>query len=251
MRKSWIPLCLLTAACSSFGSSEPSELGRQVEELKARVVALQQQAVVDQAELAHLRERLEVLESGSPAGRAITESGRGRGVGIEEESISVEAAPVAIEEADLEELPLVEVVPDRPPEADSQPEASTEVSEAAQELYDRGYTLYHQGRHLEAEESFTRFLAEFADSELADNAHYWIGESRLARGELQSALASFRDAVRLYPRGNKAPDALFKTGRVLEQLGDLRGARDAYLRLQAEYPLSPLTEQAQARLDRL
>lgn len=250
MRRSWMPLCLLTAACSGFGSSAPSDLARQVEELKTRVIALQQQAAVDEVEVAGLRQRLEALESGreSPAAASRPEEG----VGLDDEDVALVEEPSTIEESDLEELPFVEVAPPAQRAGAAPSEAqSVDLSAAAQELYDRGYTLHHQGRYLEAEESFSRFLDEFSSSELADNALYWIGESRVGRGELQSALASFRDTVRLYPDGNKAPDALLKTGRVLEQLGDLKGARDSYLRLQDEYPGSPLSDEAQARLDRL
>ena len=68
---------------------------------------------------------------------------------------------------------------------------------------------------------------------------------------LRLDLAAFRDTVRLHPRGNKAPDALYKTGILLERLGDLSGARDSYLGLLSDYPLSPLTDQARARLERL
>ena len=54
MSKAWISLCLLTVACSSLSSNLPSDVDGQVEELKSRVVALQQQAAVDRMELESL-----------------------------------------------------------------------------------------------------------------------------------------------------------------------------------------------------
>ena len=255
MSKAWISLCLLTVACSSLSSNLPSDVDGQVEELKSRVVALQQQAAVDRMELESLHSRLEALEARSP--RQKETRGLTTGVGIGEEDLAIDenlALPIdeaAIEESDLAELPIIDLAAQRSSTRPPSDTSSQDLGAAAQELYDRGYTLHHQGRHFEAEEAFRRFLGESGDSDLADNAHYWIGESRVARGELQSALAAFRDTVRLHPRGNKAADALYKIGVLLERLGDLGEARDSYLDLLSDYPLSPLTDQARGRLDRL
>jgi tol-pal system protein YbgF len=111
----------------------------------------------------------------------------------------------------------------RPPAA-----AAVEVTAEAQALYDRGYTLYHQGRYVDAESSFQRFIQSHPTTELTDNAHYWIGESRLARGDVAGALAAFRETVERYPDGNKVPDALLKVGEAMAALGDGEGAREAY-----------------------
>ena len=255
MSKAWITLCLLTVACSSLSPSPPSNVDRQVEELKSRVVALQQQATVDRMELESLHSRLEALEARAPQEKETR--GLTTGVGIGEEDLGVEenlALPIdeaAIEESDLAELPIVDIAAQRESKRPLSDTSSQDLGAAARELYDRGYTLHHQGRYFEAEESFSRFLSEYGDSDLADNAHYWIGESRVARGELQSALAAFRDTIRLHPRGNKAPDALYKTAVLLERLGDLSGAHDSYEGLLSDYPLSPLTDQARVRLGRL
>ncbi|HSL81298.1 MAG TPA: tol-pal system protein YbgF, partial [Thermoanaerobaculia bacterium] len=103
-----------------------------------------------------------------------------------------------------------------------------EVTAEAQALYDRGYTLYHQGRYVDAESSFQRFIQAYPSTELTDNAQYWIGESRLARGDVSGALAAFRETVERHPEGNKVPDALLKVGEAMASLGDVEGAREAY-----------------------
>ena len=246
--KTSILLCLLITGCSSFGGSGSSTLSREVETLKARVLELQQGAVVDRLEIERLRARINDLETGrwpqsQPAASAEAGSpARSRGIG--EEELPPPRQLTSIEETDLEERP--EPPPGEPaPAADS---ADTEVPAAAQALYDLGYTLYHQGRYLEAEQNFSRFLEMYGATDLADNAQYWIGESRLARGELPSALAAFRETVARYPQGNKAPDAQLKVGRVLESLGDLDGARRAYTEVQDRYPVSSASESAAERL---
>lgn len=135
--------------------------------------------------------------------------------------------------------------PATPPAAD----AGTEevLSPASQALYDRGYTLYHQGHFVDAETSFQRFLQGNPKSELADNAQYWIGECRYARGDLRGALAAFRETVSRFPEGNKVPDALLKSGQCLEALDDVEGARAVYADVIRRFPGTAAAEVADER----
>ena len=122
------------------------------------------------------------------------------------------------------------------------------VEPAAQALYDRGYTLYHQGKYLDAEASFQRFLQAYPATELSDNAQFWIGESRYSRGDTRGALAAFREVLQKYPAGNKVPDALIKEGDCLEKLGDRDGARDRYSEVKRRFPDSGAAVMAEDRL---
>jgi tol-pal system protein YbgF len=129
--------------------------------------------------------------------------------------------------------------------------AETQITPAAQALYDQGYSLYHQGSYVDAEETFQRFLAAYAATDLADNAQFWIGQCRLGRNELQSALAAFRQTVREHPQGNKAPDALLAAGQVLERLNDTPGARATYLEVERQFPGTTASAEAAKRRQRL
>lgn len=103
-----------------------------------------------------------------------------------------------------------------------------ELTREAQALYDQGYALYHQGRFVDAESTFQQFLQSHAGTELGDNAQYWIGEARFARGDLKGALAAFRETARRFPDGNKVPDALLKAGETRAAMGDREGAVETY-----------------------
>ena len=115
-------------------------------------------------------------------------------------------------------------------------------------LYDQGYTLFHQGRFIDAESAFRRFLQEHPDNDHADNAQYWIGEARYARDDARGALAAFRETVDRYPHGNKVPDALLKAGQCLEKLGDREGARATYREVTRRFPESAASAAAEDRL---
>ncbi len=239
MRVLWILLLtsLLTAGCSAFSGSGGSsdEVRGDIEELKSRVLELQQKTAVDEIEIRRLRERVEELETGGRAPRPSAPQAA-RGIG-EEDLVPLEPAG-RIESVDLGD----DVGADA--ETSLSNPGSQRVTADAQALYDSGYTLYHQGRYLDAESAFTQFLASWSQSDLADNALYWIGESRLGRGESASALAAFRETVQRYPDSNKAPDALYKVGRVLEGLGDLDAARREYQAVESRYPGSAAARSA-------
>jgi tol-pal system protein YbgF len=140
--------------------------------------------------------------------------------------------------------------PATPPPPASEGEAEM-LSPTAQVLYDRGYTLYHQGHFVDAEASFQRFLQANTGSELADNAQYWIGECRYARSDLRGALAAFRETVERYPKGNKVPDALLKAGQSLEGLGDVEGARVTYREVVRRFPGTAAAAVAEERRAKL
>jgi tol-pal system protein YbgF len=125
------------------------------------------------------------------------------------------------------------------------------VPREAQAVYDDAYTLYHQGRFEDAERRFEEFLAVSPPTELSDNAQYWIGAARLSRSDFRGALAAFRRTVELYPEGNKVPDALFKMGQALEELGDPGEARGVYDELARRYPETAAAALALERLDEL
>lgn len=266
MSKVIVALCLLTTGCSAqLGSSRSRSLERELEMLKQRVLELQQRATADGVEIERLRQKVSLLEARLDEPRLET-TREDAPRDLDEETVPPRAVEV-IEVSDLEE-PLEEssseiTSEEREPEgrleAAAAPEEVSEgggsprpaVGAAAQALYDQGYTLYHQGRLVDAEETFHRFLAAYAATDLADNAQYWIGESRLARNELQAALAAFRETVRTYPDGNKTPDALLKVGEVLERLGDREGARASYSEVVRRFPESPAAQRAESRLQGL
>ena len=125
------------------------------------------------------------------------------------------------------------------------------VSPATQALYDRGYSLYHQGHFVDAEASFQRFIQGNPKSELADNAQYWIGECRYSRNDLKGALAAFREVVERFPKGNKVPDAMLKSGQCLEGMGDVEGARVTYREVVRRFPATAAAAVAEERRTKL
>lgn len=277
-------LSVLSACSSSMLSSNDDQIAADLREMKARVIELQKQAAMTEVELDRLRQQVANLEG--QVRDAQTPEGRETVGSVEQDSPpSSPEWPAAagftveeVEESDLASAATTEspeavgssasppgmaaspevtpegrlVPPPTPVSEEPTPEPAFQpVDSAAQALYDRGYTLYHQGRYLDAEASFQRFLQAYPRTDLSDNAQFWIGESRFARGDLTGALAAFRETLQRYPEGNKIPDALIKEGDCLAGLGDRDGARGRYEEVVRRFPGSAAAVMAQERVREL
>ena len=274
-RAVWILAIALTATGCSSGllptrGPEPDELA----EIKSRVLELQRTAAMTQVEIDRLRQQVVALEtrlgiSPPPPAAAASSSppptrppasapARGEPARVEEPAVR----QPEVEVTDLEVPPPAArptppppaVAVPSPPPAASSPASSgptAPVGEAGQALYDRGYTLYHQGRYVDAEAGFRRFLQAYPDTSLSDNAQYWIGESRFARADFDGALAAFREVVQRYPGGNKVADSLLKAADCLQRLGDPEAARSTYDEVIRRFPGSAAGAMAEERRGQL
>ena len=227
----------------------------ELEELEERVRQLEQQITESGSENSLLRERIAQLETALEEVRAAATA-----------PVPFEPPPPArvqvLEVTELDDAPR-----DAPPvEADAAAEpraepgasaagdetsASATVVETGQELYDRAREKYLNRHYVEAELGFQRFLDDFPDSDLSDNALYWIGECRFARGDDRGAMAAFQTMLHEYPLGNKVPDALVKVGRTLERLGEVEGAKRRFREVARRFPDSEAARLATESLSRL
>ncbi len=251
--------------CSGATLSSSSDLEQEIRELKARVIELQRKAAVSEVEMTRLRSQLMDLEARTGGSAGSTSAGASRSEvspRVEEPRPAEDSPPptlpvavAVVEETDLDDdsptVSTVDLFEEAPAASPSGDPPAAELPDAGQALYDRGYTLYHQGEYLDAEAAFLRFLESFADSDLADNAQYWIGECRFSRQDLRGALSAFRETINRYPEGNKVPDALLKSGQVLEELGDESSARASYREVQRRFPQSAAAVVASERLKTL
>lgn len=102
--------------------------------------------------------------------------------------------------------------------------------------YQVAFELLKEERYDMAAASFKQFLVAFPDSELADNAQYWLAESYYASDKFEDALRDFQVVVSDYPRSRKVPDALLKMGYCNYSLKRWDDARVTLTRVQADYP---------------
>lgn len=93
--------------------------------------------------------------------------------------------------------------------------------------YQAAFELLKQGRYDQASLAFRQFLAAFPDSNLSDNAQYWLAESYYVTQKFKEALPEFEAVIARYPQSRKVPDALLKTGYCNYEMKRFEAARKA------------------------
>ena len=150
-----------------------------------------------------------------------------------------------------EDLDLEEVDLSKDTDLETNLQETVDSSSASLDLYDAAYADFHQRKYPEALEKFERYLAVYGETDLADNAQFWIGAVHKALGDPETALEAFTKTVAEFPQGNKVPDALLEAGECLLQLKEIDGAREAWRELIRRYPDSAAAALAAERLENL
>jgi len=114
--------------------------------------------------------------------------------------------------------------------------------------YDQAFQALKELRYADAAEDFQSFLSQYPNSEYADNAQYWLGESYYVTRNYDIALTAFQTLLDRFPESPKAPDALLKIGYTHYELKQWDQARAALTQVQEDYPDSTLSRLAENRL---
>jgi tol-pal system protein YbgF len=133
-------------------------------------------------------------------------------------------------------------VPDQPAGGPSSPPADP------QSLYQRAYEDYLRGNYDLAILGFRQYLESFPDTDLSDNASYWIGESLFSQGSFDAAIREFDRIASRYPRSDKLASALLKKGYSYLQMGEREQATVQLRSVIRTYPGSDEANLARQRL---
>jgi tol-pal system protein YbgF len=118
----------------------------------------------------------------------------------------------------------------------------------ARELYSQAYADYTRGNYDLAMQGYREYLRYYPDTDLSDNAQYWIGESLYAKRLFAEAVDAWDELLREYPSSDKLPDGRFKRAMALERLGRRREALAEYRAVADRYPNSEAGRKAKERL---
>ncbi len=119
------------------------------------------------------------------------------------------------------------------------------------ELYNTAYLDYTRSNYDIAIEGFKRYLKYFPDTELSDNAQYWIGECYYTKKLYPDAVLELEKVITNYPQGNKVISAIYKTGLAYESMNEIKKAKEYYKRVFDNYPNTPEAKLAQERYSAL
>ncbi len=123
------------------------------------------------------------------------------------------------------------------------------VSAGAGNLYKDAYETLQKGNIEGARGKFEAFLKQYPNTELSDNAQFWIGETYYLKKDFERAILEYEKAVVKYPEGDKIPAALFKQALAFLELGDKTNARNLLRRVIEKYsPFRPKRKMAQKEI---
>ncbi len=165
-------------------------------------------------------------------------------------------APGGSAEAARPAAPPAAAAPQPSPTGPAPPPAAASVpAPQGGDLYQTAYIDYTRGNYNLAIAGFKEFIRRYPESDLAEKAQYWIGESHFslardlqARGdraratqEFERAVQEFRRVMITYPRGDRVPTAVYKEALALLEV---QQPALAEARLQFLMDQFPYTEEA-------
>lgn len=232
------------AACTS--TDDMTLLHREITDVQRQVQNLQA-STLDKSDLATMEERMQELTSRTMRSNADLAQRVGS---LQEqiealrasldlttrqlESISQELAAARAQLRTPSSLPPVTAVPrddagtaadgagategaGEVPAGDGAPDAT---AAGPDELYRTAYEDYMRGNYDLAAQGFREYLRRYPETDLADNALYWIGECYDAQNLTQEAIEVFTKVLEDHPTSDKAAAAQLKKGLLYLRDGD-------------------------------
>jgi tol-pal system protein YbgF len=145
----------------------------------------------------------------------------------------------------------VEVLDQPQQSSQGTPGAAKPGPPSPEELYNSAYGDFLKGSYDLSRQGFEEYLKNYPDTELSDNAQYWIGESYYVQRKFSDAIKAFDNVIQNYPKGDKVAAAeLKKAYSMLESKNTEAGIRVLKL-LIAKYPGSDSAQLAKDRLNSL
>ena len=134
------------------------------------------------------------------------------------------------------------------PRAPAQTEARGLGEKAA---YDVAFDLFRRSRFLDSTYAFVAFLRSYPRSSLADDAWYWLGQSRYIMGKFNDALVAMGTVMQYFPKSPRLPSARLKVGYIYYELGEDAKARQFLNALLQDFPGHSAAALAQTHLKKM
>lgn len=121
----------------------------------------------------------------------------------------------------------------------------------ATDVYKTGLEAIKAGNTEKARQSFRKYLEDYPNEPLANNAQFWIGESFFDEGNYEQAIIEYDDVIKKYPRGGKVPAAMLKQAMAFEKINDAKTASTLYKKLIVQHPETEQAKVAKKMLNKL
>ena len=128
---------------------------------------------------------------------------------------------------------------------------SNAVSVSEEETYDAAFDLLKQSLYADAAVAFTQFIQRFPNSELTDDAWYWMGEARFVTREFSQSLGAFQNVINNFMDSPRIPASYLKVGYIQYEYGAYIKARETLNFVLSSFPNHRVVVNAKARLEKM
>lgn len=141
--------------------------------------------------------------------------------------------------------------PGAPPEAQAPPPVALAPGMTPQRMYNSALSDFTVGQWALCIQGFDMYLRNFARTDLADDAQWYVGECYQQDGKFAEAIDAYSRVIANYPKGDRVPDAYYKRGVALSAIGQTDRARESFETLMKNYPDHEMARMAKQQIDRL
>ena len=258
-----LSLPLMLGACVS--SSDHKALQAQVSQMNRQMSTSQtsqadswSQLVSLRQEVAELRGQIDDLNNalkkvGGAQKLAETQAVHGRALHLLESQMALDlqlSAPASAEpgiDPALAAVPAAAAVagnaaPAAPAVIPGLPEpqrAQPQSADMAQALYDSGMNAFNTRQYQSALNSFSDFTKTYPKHRLASNSWFWQGECNYQMKNYAAAALAYENVIAGYPNSVKAPASYLKQGMSFLQLNKKAAAKQRLRELVKKFPKAP------------
>jgi len=238
-------LALCCAAPAQAGLFSDDDARKQIQQLEARVLKLEEQGKQQTQSLLDLQGQIEALNS---------EIRKLRG---QNEEIAHGLQDAEKREKDFyvdldTRLRRFESIDNEPQTGENPPAAAApaDASDPAPEnrAFETAYGLYKGESYANAVKAFQEFIKKYPDSVHVANANYWLGNAQFALKDYKSALATYQGLLKAFPSMPKTPDVLLNVAGCQKGLKQTAAANKTLKQLIAKYPTSEAAAKAKKLL---
>lgn len=255
-----IAVLALTTGCVT--GSDVDQLNRQITDLQDQIADLKRQ-VSSKDEVQQLNSRVAqqtqtLLKSNADVATKVTEIDdrlQNTQGAVEQTNYRLDrlAQQVTQQQRDINDLKAG--APARSGTGGALPDGEVRVqapqSEDPLEVYQTAYRDYQRGNFDLALAGFRDFIDANPNSDLADNAAYWIGESLYSQKKFRDAIQQFDAVINGYPESDRVPAALLKKGYSYVELGQRSQGIVQLQYVLHEHPRAPEAALAREKLKTL
>jgi TolA-binding protein len=115
---------------------------------------------------------------------------------------------------------------------------------SATDLWNSAEDDRHSGKLDLALKEYTAYVSQFADTDQAPDAQYYIGSLHYSNEEWDDAVKAFDAVLQTYPDSKRVPEALYYKGYCLGKLGRWPEAAETLKDLRRRFPTHALAKQS-------